>query len=113
MPLPLVAFPRRTPSAWLSVRLNVAWEPEVDTAMARVEPAARDHLRTGEEMHSVGPVRVRVTEERALPTSEGVGGDRHRDRHVDAHHADLHLVLEAPRRTTVVREDRGAVAVRI
>nr|WP_254801958.1 hypothetical protein [Kitasatospora sp. SUK 42] len=54
-----------------------------------------------------------VAEERGLPAPEGVVGDRHRDRHVDADHADLHLELEAPGRAAVVGEEGGAVAVRV
>ena len=38
-------------------------------------------------------------------------GDRNRDRHVDADHADLDAVGEGARRIAVAREDRGAVAV--
>jgi hypothetical protein len=32
---------------------------------------------------------VHVAEQRALPAAEAVPRHRHRDRHVDAHHADL------------------------
>ena len=47
----------------------------------------------------------------ALPAAEAVVGHRNRDRHVDADHADLDLVLEAPGGAAVVGEDGGAVAV--
>jgi hypothetical protein len=38
-------------------------------------------------------------------------GHGHGDGHVDADHGDLDFVLEAPRRTAVIGEDGGAVAV--
>ena len=38
-------------------------------------------------------------------------GDRNRDRHVDADHADLDAVGEGARRVAVAGEDGGAVAV--
>jgi hypothetical protein len=47
----------------VSVRLFIAREAEVDAAVARVEPATRDDLRTGEEVHAVGAVRVAVAEQ--------------------------------------------------
>ena len=59
-----------------------------------------------EEVHPVGAVGVGVAEERVLPPSERVVGDRHRDRDVDADHPDLDLVLEPPGGAAVVGEDR-------
>ena len=50
---------------------------------------------------------------RRLPAAEAVVADRDRDGHVDADHADLHLVLEPAGGAAVVGEDRGAVAVRV
>lgn len=44
-------------------------------------------------------------------TSEGEEGERDRDGHVDAHHADLHLVLKLARRRPAGSEQRGAVTV--
>ena len=79
--------------------------------MARVEPALGDRLGPGEEVHALDAVGVGVAEEAVLPPTEGVVGHRRGDRHVDADHPDLDLVLEAPRCPTVVGEDRRAVAV--
>jgi hypothetical protein len=42
-------------------------------------------------------VLVEVAEARALPAAEGVVGQRHRDRHVDADHADIDLRLAKSR----------------
>ena len=58
-----------------------------------------------------GAVGVGVAEERALPAAEGVVRHRDRDRHVDADHPDLDVVLEPAGRAAVVGEHRGAVAV--
>src|SRR6476660_1534109 len=93
--------------------LGVLGEAEIEASVARVEPAARHHLATGEEMDAVGSVGVGVAEERALPPAERVVRDGNRDGNVDPDHADLDLVLEAPGRAAVVGEDRRAVAVRI
>ena len=56
---------------------------------------------------------VQVPESGGLPPAEGVVGNRHRNRHVDPDHADLHLSLEPAGRSTVAGEDRGAVRVRV
>jgi hypothetical protein len=45
-----------------------------------------------------------------LPTAKGEVGNRHWDRNIDANHPNLNLVLEAPCGTSVIGEDRGAVA---
>ena len=86
-------------------------KPEVDAAVrGGVEPAAGDGLLAGEEVEPVDAVGLGVAEERVLPAAEGVVGDGNGDGHVDADHADLHLVLEAAGGAAVVGEDRGAVA---
>ncbi len=59
------------------------------------------------------PVGRAVAEDRRLPTSEGVGGHRHRDGHVDSDHADLDGPLELPGRGAVAGEHADAVAVRV
>ena len=74
-------------------------------------PARGDRLGLGVEADRIRPVLVEVAEARALPAAEGVIGDRHRDRHVDADHADLHPGDEIARRIAVAGEDRDAVAV--
>src|SRR5271163_2522073 len=73
-------------------------------------PARRDRLEMGEEAHALGPVHVVVAEQRALPAAEAVERHRHRDRYVDADHADLDLADELACRIAVAREDRRAVA---
>src|SRR5688572_13045555 len=88
-------------TGWRGVRL-VLREAQVDAAVARVEPAARDRLLAREEVHALGAVCLRVAEDRVLEATEGVVGDRHGNRHVDADHADLDLVLEAAGRPAVV-----------
>ena len=74
-------------------------------------PARRDGFRLGVETERVGAVLVEIAEARALPAAEGVIGQRHRQRHVDPDHADIHLRREIARRVAVAREDRGAVAI--
>ena len=54
---------------------------------------------------------VGVTKGGALPAAKGVIRDRHRDRHVDADHADIHLRRKLARRAAVRGEDRATVPV--
>src|SRR5262245_19885682 len=61
---------------------GVLREPEVETAMARVEPARGDDLATGEEVHALHAVGVGVAEQAVLPPAERVVRHRHRDRHI-------------------------------
>ena len=73
----------------------------------------RDDLGAGVEVDAFGAVHVRVAEQAGLPAAEAVVADRHRDRHVDADHADLHVELELAGGAAVAGEDRRAVAVRV
>ena len=73
----------------------------------------RDDLAAGVEVDALGAVHVGVAEEAGLPAAEAVVADRHRDRHVDADHADVDVPLELAGRAAVAGEDRGAVAVRV
>ena len=92
--------------------LLVAGEGELcGFAHAAGGPALGDGLAAGEEVHAVGAVHAVVAKRGALPAAEAVVGDRHRQRHVDADHADLDVVAEVARRFAVAGEDAGAVAV--
>src|SRR3990167_5681595 len=51
-------------------------------------PARGDRLEPGVEAHALHAVDAVVAEDRGLPATEAVVGHRHRDRHVDADHAD-------------------------
>src|SRR3954452_19680385 len=88
-------------------------EAEVDGGRGRVGPAAGDDLGPGEEADAVGAVHVGVAEQAGLPAAEAVVAHGHRDRHVDADHADLHLELELPGGAAVTGEDRRSVAERV
>ena len=54
---------------------------------------------------------VEVAEARALPAAEGVVGEWHRNREIDADHADVHALGEIARGVAVAGEDGDAVAV--
>src|SRR6188508_2524133 len=54
-------------------------------------PARGHRLGLGVEADRVRAVLVEIAEAGLLPAAEGVIGDRHRDRHVDADHADIDL----------------------
>src|ERR671922_2528680 len=74
------------------------------------EPAARDRLLSRVELDSVRAVSVQVAKERVLPARERKERHGGRDADVDADHAGLGLVAEAPHRGTGLGEDRDAVA---
>src|SRR6185312_13528482 len=69
-------------------------------------PARGHRLGLGVEADRIRPVLVEVAEAGLLPAAEGVIGDRHRDRHVDADHADIDLGREVARGVAVAGEDR-------
>src|SRR5215216_1673380 len=74
-------------------------------------PARGHDLGLGIKTDRVRPVLVEVAEAGALPAAESVIRKRHRDRHINAHHAHLHTAGEIARRIAVTGEDRNAVAV--
>src|SRR5437588_3919485 len=52
-------------------------------------PARGDRLGLGVKPDRIRTVLVEIAEAGFLPTAKRVVGDRHRDRHVDADHADI------------------------
>src|SRR5689334_8508420 len=71
-----------------------------------VGPALRDDLVLGPEAHALLAILADVAEARALPAAEAVVADRHRDRHVDADHADVDAGGELACGVAVAGEDR-------
>src|SRR3954464_3924275 len=78
-----------------------------------MRPARGDDLGARIELDALDAMHVQIAEERALPAAEREVRHRHGNRHVDADHADLNLVLEAPRGAAGLGKDRRAVRVRI
>ena len=74
-------------------------------------PARGHGLEAGVEAHAFGAVDGVIAEQRPLPAAEGVVGDRNRDRHIDADHADFDRRGEGAGSVSVAGEDGGAVAV--
>src|SRR6202453_2005262 len=74
-------------------------------------PARGDGLGLGIEADRIRSMLVEIAETGTLPTAERVIGDGHRDRHVDADHADLNLRGKVAGGVAVAGEDRDAVAV--
>src|SRR4051795_5731915 len=68
-------------------------------------PARGDGLGLGVEADRVRAMLVEVAESRLFPAAKRVIGDRHRDRHVDADHADIDLGREIARCVAVAGED--------
>ncbi len=74
-------------------------------------PARGDGLGLGPELDRIGAVLVEVTEGGGLPAAEGMIGQRHRDRHVDADHADIDARGEVAGGVAVTGVDGNAVAI--
>src|SRR3954462_5852211 len=74
-------------------------------------PARGDGFCLGVEADRIRTVLVEITEAGLLPAAKRVIGDWHRDRHVDADHADFDLGREIARGVAVTGKDRNAVAV--
>src|ERR1700693_4410245 len=72
-------------------------------------PARGYRLGLGVEADRIRPVLVEVAEAGLLPAAKSVIGDRHRDRHVDADHADVYLGGEISRGVAIAGEDRNAI----
>ena len=90
----------------------ILWKTQVDSAVARVEPARRDGLAAGIEVNALNTVRFCVAEERVLETTKRVVSNRHRDRNVDADHSDLDFILKASSGSTVIRKYRRSIPKR-
>src|SRR6266567_9159535 len=60
-------------------------------------PARGDRLGLGVEADRIRAVLVEIAETGLLPAAERIVRDRHRDRHVDADHADIDLGREIAR----------------
>src|SRR5258708_8334579 len=74
-------------------------------------PARGHGLGLGVKADRIRAVLVEIAEAGLLPAAEGVIRNRHRDRHVDADHADIDLGGEVACRVTIAGEDRNAVAI--
>src|ERR1700732_1939737 len=90
---------------WSSLRANCIWfmtrsihgrNPQLRAPLDAGRPARGHRLGVGVEADRIRPVLVEIAEAGLLPAAEGVVGDRHRDRHVDADHADIDLGREIP-----------------
>src|SRR5258708_17982496 len=98
-------------SLWTLSRLVHRRDREFRAFLDAGGPARGDGLGLGVEADRIRAVLVEIAETGLLPAAEGVIGDRHRDRHVDADHADIDLGREVARGVAVTGEDRNAVAV--
>src|ERR1700691_2385698 len=74
-------------------------------------PTRRHGLGLGIEADRIRSVLIEIAKAGLLPATEGVIGDRHRDRHVDADHADIDLGGEIAGGVAVAGKDRNAIAV--
>src|SRR6185312_6326072 len=77
---------------------------------AVVEPARRDGLGLGIELHHLFAVGAEIAEFGAARSREAENRHGHRNRHVDSHLAHVDLVLEFAGGGTALRENAGTVA---
>src|SRR5512139_4014311 len=102
-------------AAWSSLRANcIIASPErallhrrdreLRTFLDTGRPARGHRLGLGVEADRVRTVLVEIAEAGLLPAAERVVGDRHRDRHVDADHADIYFGSEVARGVAVAGE---------
>src|SRR4051794_8376426 len=82
-------WPRPINAIVVMVRSLHRRDHELRTLLHAARPARGHGLGLRVEAHRVRPVLVEVAKAGALPAPESVIGDRHRDRHVHAHHADV------------------------
>src|ERR1700688_532765 len=107
---------------WSSLRANCIKCPRLKRSRARSihgrnrelrafldagGPARGHRLGLGIEADRIRAVLVEIAEAGLLPAAEGVIGDRHRNRHVDADHADIDLGGEIARGVAVAGENRN------
>src|SRR6516225_8567457 len=76
-------------------------------------PALHDGFLAGVETHAFLAVGVRVAKEAALPAAEAMPRHRYRDRHIDAHHADLDAPPEFPGNVAIAGVTGDAVRERV
>ena len=79
---------------------------EADSSRTALIPGIRPDLLLIKQVD-----QVRALNGRLLPAAEAWKAIGHRDRHVDADHADLDAVREFACRVAVAGEDRDAVAI--
>src|ERR1700733_203321 len=89
----------------------MGWHGSAHPGANASRPTAGHCLDVAVEADTFHPMHVMIAKERALPAAEAVEGHRHRDRNVDANHADLHLVGEGPGGVSIAGKDADAVAV--
>jgi hypothetical protein len=86
-----------------------AWQTPRSAPTRR--PAAGNGLHAGVKTHPFRAVHVMVAKQRGFPAAKAVEGHRHRNRHIDAHHAHLDAMGKFARGTTVTGKDGGAIAI--
>src|SRR5436190_24340318 len=103
---------------WSSLRANCILggsvhrrDRELRALLDAGRPARGDGLGLGVEADGSRTMLVEIAETGFLPAAKRVVGDRHRDRHVDADHADIDAGSKIARGIAVAGEDRDAIAV--
>src|SRR4029078_5718056 len=83
---------------------------ELGALRRRRRPALHHRLLARVEANAFLAIGVGVADHARLPAAEAVPRHRHRDRHVDADHADLDPARELARDVAVAREAGDGVA---
>ena len=70
-----------------------------------------DSLAPRVKTDGIGTVSAEIAEQGTFPATETVIGNRYRQRHVDADHADFDIVSEITGDTAITGKQAGAVSV--
>src|SRR5262249_12503576 len=87
------------------------WNHEFGAFFGACRPAGRYRLCLGVKTNRIWSMLIEVAEAGAFPSAEGVISERHRNRKVDSHHADLHAIDEIARSIAIARKDRHAISI--
>ena len=88
----------------------MGWHRSANPGADARGPAAGHGLDVGVEANTFHAMHVMVAKQRALPAAKAVERHGHRDRDINADHADLHLVGKGACGVSVAGEDANAVA---
>src|SRR5690606_21274320 len=73
-------------------------------------PTLHDAFLPGIKAHAFFAIRMHITEERTLPAAEAMPSHGDRNRHINAHHADLDAAAKLTGDIAVAREATHAIA---
>src|SRR6476646_4445106 len=95
-------------SSW---SLLCGWHDKLSAGAERARPPAGDGFEPGIKANSFGSMHVMISKNGSFPAPERMKGHWHRNRYVDAHHADFHLFDKRPGCRAIARINRRPISV--